>query len=244
MADERKKDKKSLRKRILIAAGIGAVVLAAAGVLLWADYWNLLPVRTYRVEDFGIETLYATVDYNHNGFDDYTDLLLGAKQDAVNRPDYNDAYFVGGYPPDEVGVCTDVIWRAFRYAGYCLKDMVDRDIAARPEAYPAIEEPDSNIDFRRVRNLHVFFDTYAISLTIDPEEISEWQAGDIVIFGADRHIGIVSDLRNRYGRPYIIHNGGQPKREEDYLARTSMPIIAHYRFDASLIDESILVPWD
>ena len=31
-------------------------------------------------------------------------------------------------PPDTEGVCTDVIWRAFKNAGYSLKDMVDEDI--------------------------------------------------------------------------------------------------------------------
>lgn len=31
----------------------------------------------------------------------------------------------GGYPPDNIGVCIDVVWRAFANAGYSLKDMVD-----------------------------------------------------------------------------------------------------------------------
>lgn len=53
--------------------------------------------------------------------------------------------------------------------------------------------------------------------------------------------GIVSDKRNRDGQPYIIHNGGQPNREEDYLKRGE--VTGHYRFDAMLIDPSILVAW-
>lgn len=40
--------------------------------------------------------------------------------------------------------------------------------------------------------------------------------GDIVIFGTT-HIGIVSDKRNKDGVPYLIHNAGQPLREEDAL---------------------------
>ena len=119
--------------------------------------------------------------------------------------------------------------------------MVDNDISARTQAYPLIDKPDTNIDFRRVRNLHIFFEKYAISLTTDINDISEWQPGDIVIFNNDKHIGIVSDRRNRDGVTYIIHNGGQPVREEDYLGRS--PVIAHYRFDASNIDENILVEW-
>jgi len=84
---------------------------------------------------------------------------------------------------------------------------------------------------------------YALDLTTDPEAIGEWQPGDIVIFGNDRHIGIVSDKRNSKGQPYIIHNGGQPKREEDYLKRNTMSITGHYRFDASSIDEAVLIAW-
>ena len=92
--------------------------------------------------------------------------------------------------------------------------MVDKDAAARPEAYPGIQVRDSNIDFRRVRNLRVFFESYGVSLSTDPEQIGEWQPGDIVIFGDDKHIGIVSDLRNSRRQTYIIHNGGQPRRKK------------------------------
>jgi uncharacterized protein YijF (DUF1287 family) len=195
----------------------------------------------YSASRFGLETVYSTVDYNQNGVDDYTDILLGARIDAENRPTYDGSYFDGGYPPDNIGVCTDVVWRAFKNAGYSLRDMVDRDIMNRPEAYPAIKKRDNNIDFRRVRNLRVFFDTYAVSLTTDIDAIAEWQPGDIVIFGDNQHIGIVSDKRNFRGQPYILHNGGQKKREENYLPKGK--VTAHYRFDAALIPEEVLAPW-
>ena len=197
--------------------------------------------KTYTVEDFGIDTILSSVDYNGNGTDDYTDILLGARKDAENRPTYDGSYHAGGYPPDDIGVCTDVVWRAFKNAGYSLRDMVDKDIRTRPEAYPKITNPDSNIDFRRVRNLRIFFDTYAISLTLDINEIAEWQPGDIVIFGEDKHIGIISDKRNKDGQPYVIHNGGQRNREEDYLRKST--VTGHYRFDASKINQEVLVNW-
>ena len=195
----------------------------------------------YTAEFFGIETVYSSVDYNKNGRDDYTDFLLGARRDAENKPTYDDSYFEGGYPPDDIGVCADVIWRAFKAAGYSLRDMVDKDVASDLTSYSSINKPDTNIDFRRVRNLKVFFSKYAISLTVDIDEIEEWQPGDIVIFGNNTHIGIVSDRRNADGRPYIIHNGGQENREEDYLGKDE--VTAHYRFDASRIDDGVLCPW-
>ena len=68
--------------------------------------------------------------------------------------------------------------------------------------------------------MRIFFEEYAVSLTVDINEISEWQPGDIVIFEDDKHIGIISDKRNKDGQPYVIHNGGQPNREEDYLRKS------------------------
>ena len=226
--------KKSLKFIIPIA-----VLLIA--ILITLDFFNLLPKRYYTAEDFGIKTVESAVDFNKNGTDDYTDILLGARKDAKNHPKYDGKYIDGGYPPDNIGVCTDVVWRGFKNAGYSLKDMVDNDIKNRRNAYSRIEKPDTNIDFRRVKNLRIFFDEYAVSLTTDITEIAEWQAGDIVIFNNEKHIGIVSDKRNHDGQPYIIHNGGQPNREEDYLKRST--VVAHYRFDASKIDSSVLVAW-
>ena len=97
--------------------------------------------------------------------------------------------------------------------------------------------------FRRVGNLDIFFKKYAQSLTLDINKIEEWQPGDIVVFGNEEHIGIVSDKRNSKGQTYIIHNGGQPNREEDFFKYNNMEVIGHYRFDASKINENVLVKW-
>ena len=215
------------RKAITPIIAIAVVLCVVALIVL--NQFNLLPKRTYTAEHFNIKTVLSEIDYNSNGTDDYTDILLGARADAKNHPTYNGAYYEGGYPPEGIGVCTDVVWRAFKNAGYSLRDMVDQDIKARPESYPKVEKPDNNIDFRRVRNLRIFFEEYAVSLTLD-------------IFENDKHIGIISDKRNKDGQPYVIHNGGQPNREEDYLSKST--VTGHYRFDASRIDEGILVKWE
>lgn len=211
-------------------------------VFYFLNYFNLIPKRYYTAQDFNISTVKSNGDFNNNGIDDYSDFILGARQDAENKPRYNGAYFAGGYPPDDIGVCTDVIWRAFKNAGYSLKDMVDADILNRPSAYKRISNPDPNIDFRRVSTLRVFFEKYGQSLTTDITEIEQWQGGDIVIFGEDDHIGIVSDRRNREGHTYIIHNGGQPVREEDYLKRGV--VTGHYRFEYESVPKEILTVWE
>ena len=219
-----------------------ALIVLLVGIGLYiADYYSLLPRRTYTAEDFNIATVYSGVDYNDNGIDDYTDILHGAKMDAENCPTYNGAYYSGGYPPDDIGVCTDVVWRAFKNAGFDLREMLNNDIIARPGDYPNVEQRDKNIDFRRVGNLRVFFDKYALSISTDITHIGEWQPGDIVIFGDDKHIGIVSDKRNSKGQPYIIHNYGQPKREQDFLKHSN--VTGHYRFDASRVPEGTIVKW-
>ena len=220
----------------LILTLISLALLVATIIVLQHIVW-----REYSENDFDIERIKSTVDYNQNGIDDYTDFLYGARKDAENKPDYDGAYIAGGYPPEDIGVCSDVVWRAFREAGYCLRMMIDKDIEQNPEDYPAVKTRDNNIDFRRVKNLYVFFKKYAVSLTTDIKDIEQWQPGDIVIFGDNKHIGIISDKRNMYGQPYVIHNGGQPKREEDYIGRST--VTSHFRFDASLLPEEFFISW-
>ena len=196
------------------------------------DYYGLIPKKIYSASDFSITTVISPMDYNQNGIDDYQDILIGAQKEAKRKPKYVNAYYDGGYPPINDGVCTDVIWRALEEAGYSLKDLVTEDIKNNREAYPNIIYQDSNIDFRRVINLDIYFQRNVITLTNDISQISEWQPGDIVVFGNHEHIGIISDKRNQKGIPYLIHNAGQPKLEEDTLERWSKRkgITGHYRF--------------
>ena len=159
-------------------------------------------------------------------------LILGARKDALAMPEYISAYYSGGYPPDNEGTCTDLVWRAFKEAGILLKDLVDEDIKNNRSNYDHIKYRDPNIDFRRVQNLTVYFKNHAEVLTTDIYDTAEWKAGDIVVFGNDEHIGIVSDIRNDNDIPFLIHNNDQPVREEDRLeyGYYTMGITGHYRF--------------
>lgn len=213
------------KKTILAVAFISLFVIW--GLL---SYFNIIPQKFYKANDFGIEIIKSQNDYDNDGIDDYTDILEGAKKEASNHPKYRNAYYVGGYPPDNEGVCTDVIWRSLKNAGYNLKEMMDQDIKEHLNLYKSIVKADSNIDFRRVKNLKVYFENNAIVLTNDPYQIDKWMPGDIVIFG-NNHIAIISDKRNKNGIPYIIHNAGQPNRDEDALLRwyESKGITGHFR---------------
>lgn len=213
------------RKKAVITLTL--LLAAAAGALaFFAVRFRLLPAKSYTASALGIPTIRSSVDKDGDGVDDYMDLMRGARAYVQTRPVYKDGYYAGGYPPEGEGVCTDVIWHAFRSAGYSLKDLVDEDIASHRDAYPGITKQDKNIDFRRVRNLKIFFSRHAVSLTTDINDVAQWQPGDIVVFS--RHIAVISDKRNRKGIPFIIHNAGRPYYEEDAI--TLYPIVGHYRW--------------
>lgn len=170
----------------------------------------------------------SKLDADKDGVDDQTDILQSVLAYIETNPRYKSKYYSSGYSNDCYGVCTDVVANGFLGAGYDLRSMVQEDISAHPEDYD-IKEADLNIDFRRVKNLKVFFTNHAQNLTTDVHDIEEWQGGDIVIF--ENHIGIVSDHRNENGVPYVIHHNDpyQKSYEEDML-ETREDIVGHYRF--------------
>ncbi len=185
------------------------------------------PVDAKTNADFGIAEVHSSVDRDGDGVDDQTDILQGARAYIATEPVYKSRYYEGGYPDDKYGVCTDVVAQAMLAAGYDLRQLVNDDIIAAPLDYN-IDEPDMNIDFRRVRNLQVYFEHTAVSLTLDRHEIDQWQGGDIVVF--KQHIGIVSDKRNDNGVPYVIHHNSpfQAAYEQDIMEQRR-DIVGHYR---------------
>ena len=174
-----------------------------------------------------IPQFHGSEDRDDDGVDDQSDILNGALAYVSTHPKYKSRYYETGYPDDGYGVCTDVVAYALKNAGYDLQALVDTDIREHPEEY-GITAPDKNIDFRRVRNLKVFFSRNTVKLTTNVSETEQWQGGDIVIF--ERHIGIVSDWRNKNGVPYVIHHNDpwQTAYEQDVLEKRT-DIVGHYR---------------
>lgn len=153
--------------------------------------------------------------------------MNNVKKYISTNPKYKSKYYANGYPDDGYGVCTDVVAFGLKDAGYDLMQLVNEDIKKNQQEYD-IENIDKNIDFRRVNNLKIYFARNAVSLTTDISKIEEWQGGDIVIF--NKHIGIVSDKRNKNGIPFIIHHANQFQKyyEEDILELRN-DIVGHYR---------------
>ena len=215
------------KRRIRLLLILCLLVMAGVGGYALFRYQNTSAERLPDRYDGVIEQIHSAADEDRDGMDDQTDILEGALQYTASRPKYKSRYYQTGYPDDGYGVCTDVVAYALRHAGYDLMTLVEADIQANPNDYN-IEEPDIHIDFRRVRNLKVYFAHAALSLTTDISAIEEWQRGDIVIF--QNHIGIVSDRRNRDGVPYVIHHNGpwQKTYEQDILEDRD-DIAGHYR---------------
>ncbi len=202
-------------------------LILAVGFIHVARVGFMMQPTKYDDNFFGIETYTSDIDNDLDGIDDQTDILTNAKNYVETKPKYKSNYYEGGYPDDGYGVCTDVVAFALRGAGYDLRELVNIDIEKNRGSYD-IETVDKNIDFRRVKNLKVYFENTAISLTTNPKEIEEWQGGDIVVF--QKHIGIISNNRNKYGVPYVIHHANEFQKEyEQDILSSRKDIVGHYR---------------
>lgn len=210
---------------ILTAVLVGMVVLA--GSIFASRYQRTSDERLPDRYGTEIARLQSSEDKDGDGIDDQTDILQGALAYVSTHPKYKSRYYQTGYPDDGYGVCTDVVAYALKNAGYDLMELVAQDIEKNPDRYD-IDQPDQNIDFRRVRNLKVYFADTAIPLTTELTEPEQWQGGDIVIF--ESHIGIVSDRRNADGIPYVIHhNDSFQKTYEQDILQSREDIVGHYR---------------
>ena len=188
---------------------------------------NIIPHKKYTNTDFNIENYISKIDRDNDGIDDQTDIINNTRKYIKTKPKYKSKYYQTGYPNDEFGVCTDVVAISLKEAGYDLMELVNNHIKKNKELYD-IEIIDKQIDFRRVKNLNIYFENTAISLTTNINEIEKWQGGDIIVF--EKHIGIISNKRNKKGIPFLIHHANpyQINYEEDILENRK-DIIAHYR---------------
>ena len=167
-------------------------------------------------------------------------LVRAAMERTTHRVTYDGRYRNIGYPggdvPDHIGVCTDLVVRAYRKLGIELQKRVHEDMKTHFDVYPSkriwgLNGPDPNIDHRRVPNLQVFFERHGTELPVS-DDPDDYQTGDLVTWmlpGSLPHIGIVTDRRNcESGNPLIVHNIGAGPKLEDMLF--DYPITGHYRY--------------
>jgi uncharacterized protein YijF (DUF1287 family) len=165
-------------------------------------------------------------------------LIAAAVAQTSQRVTYDGSYRRIKYPngdvPAEIGVCTDVVIRAYRQVGTDLQVLVHEDMTAAFSAYPrqwGLRAPDTNIDHRRVPNLQTFFRRRGAALPIS-KRAEDYRLGDLVTWmlpGNLPHIGLVTDRKADDGRtPLIVHNIGRGPQVEDSLF--AYPITGHYRY--------------
>ena len=160
--------------------------------------------------------------------------LERTSHDVTYDGSYHSLDYPGGDVPDQIGVCTDVVIRAYRAIGIDFQLLVHEDMTVAFESYPTIWgllKTDSNIDHRRVPNLQTFLRREGAELPAS-NVAADYLPGDLVTWmlaGNLPHIGIVVDQRSMDGlRPQIVHNIGAGPELEDVLFR--YPVTGHYRY--------------
>jgi len=156
------------------------------------------------------------------------------KQNVVYDPSYFSIDYPNGDVPEDKGVCTDVVIRAYRKMGVDLQKNVHEDMKTNFSAYPKIwglKRTDKNIDHRRVPNLMTYFKRQGAEKVIS-DLAKDYLPGDIVCWnlgGAITHIGIVVNKKSTDGkRNLIVHNIGAGQVLADCLF--DFKIIGHYRY--------------
>lgn len=176
------------------------------------------------------------------------------KQRVIYDPAYVRLAYPGGDVPAGLGVCTDVVIRAYRALDIDLQRLVHEDMRRAFKRYPGrwgLSRPDPNIDHRRVPNLRRFFTRHGKALPVSLTG-TDYQPGDLVtwditrplsdtrvgsppqngrlVFGRKPHIGIVTDRLSADGqRPLVAHNIGGGTVLEDMLFQ--FQVTGRYRFE-------------
>lgn len=169
-------------------------------------------------------------------FDKLSDAALTLTKHKVR---YDGTYHKIPYPngdvPKGIGVCTDVVIRAYRKLGIDLQKEVHEDMKSNFSKYPktwGLKSTDTNIDHRRVPNLQTFFTRKGKSIPVT-NKAADYKPGDIVTWmlsGNLPHIGIVVDKKSskNSGGYMVVHNIGGGQNLEDCLF--DYKVTGHYRY--------------
>lgn len=118
--------------------------------------------------------------------------------DVVYDPQYTYVVYPCGDVPEGVGVCSDVVIRAFMKVDICLQKEVFEFRKAQGQ------HTDKNIDHRRVRCLGPYFESLGYEIPVGGD-LDYYQPGDIIwwkLSGGLDHIGIVMEGGG------VLHNIG------------------------------------
>ena len=167
-------------------------------------------------------------------------LVAAAIERTRHSVTYDGSYRRIAYPmgdvPATIGVCTDVVIRAYRAGlGIDLQQRVHEDMKRAFGEYPKIwglSRADPNIDHRRVPNLETFLKRHGETLPVT-DNPDDYRPGDLVTWRLSGdtlpHIGIVTDGHAPItGNPIIAHNIGRGPELSDMLF--DYRITGHFRY--------------
>lgn len=169
----------------------------------------------------------------------FADSLSDAAISLTNQKvTYDPSYYSIPYPngdvPANIGVCADVIIRAYRKLGIDLQKLVHEDMKANFSKYPkkwGLKKTDTNIDHRRVPNLMKFFERKG-NVMVKSTDAADYKPGDIVCWDLGSgitHIGIVVNRKSTDKQRFmIVHNIGGGQVLADCLF--SYTIIGHFSY--------------
>lgn len=206
------------------------------------DRDELIPLLApERVRSLGEREVPPPGDADRDGIPDPLDVLIGGKKVVVDAAPYGGGYmeidFPNGDIPRDKGVCTDVIIRAGRNAGFDLQSALQRDIRGARRAYPMVKRPNASIDHRRVKTILPYFvrhwDRRKVELDAADDPL---RPGDVVFFdtfpskpGPD-HIGIVSDTIGPSGMPMVINSWTDGFRTSEMDLLSFVPVTHRFRY--------------
>jgi len=182
-----------------------------------------------------ISILLSTIITGQTFSDELSDAgILISKDYVVYDGSYRRIDYPNGDVPPHIGVCTDVIIRAYRKVGIDLQKELHEDIVKNLSKYKRVDKPDPNIDHRRVPNLATFFKRHGkvLPITDNPDD---YKPGDIIWWnlannGSLNHIGMVVDKKSLDGKRYlVVHNIGGGQNIDDFLFGAK--IIGHYSYN-------------
>ncbi len=186
-----------------------------------------------------LRRLPKSYDRDRDGIPDTVDVLVGAHRTVLNHARYEGGFerlaYPGGDVPRDIGVCTDVVIRAMRNAGWDLQVLVDEDMKKKPGRY-SHEKPNAHIMQRRVRILIRWFKGHFTDLGADlfAKGQKHWLPGDIVFMdtlpkaGPD-HIGILSENVGSNGYPLVVNNWTNGYSTSEMELLPAIPLTHRFR---------------
>ncbi len=165
-------------------------------------------------------------------------LAAAALEQSRHPLAFDPGYYKIAYPGGDIdptkGMASDLIIRAYRSVGVDLQQHVHEDMKDNFRVYPQLWDAraaDTNIDHRRVPNLHRFFERNGLELGTSKDG-TDYETGDVVIWrlaNGEAHIGIVVPGPGEHQtKKWVVHNIGNGPVWENSLFEYQ--VVGHYRY--------------